>query len=55
MHVDQTRSRVAEAPRYDPDLIDQSDYYSELYDYYGYTPYWGPGYLYGGFPFAGRM
>jgi sporulation protein YlmC with PRC-barrel domain len=55
VHVDQTRSRVAEAPRYDPDLTDQSDYYSELYDYYGYPPYWGPGYIYGGFPFAGRM
>jgi sporulation protein YlmC with PRC-barrel domain len=38
VHVDQTRSRVAEAPPYDPDLTDQSDYYSELYDYYGYPP-----------------
>ena len=54
VHVDQTRSRVAEAPRYDPDLTDQSDYYSELYNYYGYAPYWGPGYMYRGFPFAGR-
>ena len=55
VHVDQTRSRVAEAPRYDPELTDQSDYFSELYDHYGYAPYWGPGYIYGGFPFSGRM
>ena len=49
VHVDQTRSRVADAPRYDPDLTDQADYYSTLYDYYGYPPYWGPGYIYRGF------
>ena len=55
VHVNLTRSHVAEAPRYDPDLTDQSDYYSELYDFYGYAPYWGPGYIYGGLPFAGRM
>jgi sporulation protein YlmC with PRC-barrel domain len=43
VHVDQTRSHVAEAPRYDPDLTDQSDYYSELCDYYGYARYLGAG------------
>jgi sporulation protein YlmC with PRC-barrel domain len=54
VHVDLTRSQVAEAPRYDPVLTDQSSYYSELYDYYGYVPYWGPGHMYRAFPFGGR-
>ncbi len=55
VHVDQTHSFVSEAPRYDPELADQSAYYSELYSYYGYAPYWGQGYVYGGLPFASRI
>lgn len=42
VHIDQSRDRIAEAPRYDPDLIDEPDYYIGLYDYYGYAPYWAP-------------
>lgn len=55
VYLDQTRDRVAEAPRYDPELTDHSDYYSEVFHYYGYAPYWGPEYRYGGFPFSGQM
>ena len=50
VHIDQTRDRLADAPRYDPELTDQSDYYGDLYGYYGYTPFWAPGYIYPGHP-----
>jgi sporulation protein YlmC with PRC-barrel domain len=48
--VDQSRERVAGAPRYDPDLVDQQQFYESLYGYYGYPPFWSTGYLYPGFP-----
>src|SRR5665213_1435842 len=37
--VDQSRERVAAAPGYDPDLVDDRTYHSSLYGYYGYAPY----------------
>ncbi|QGN48086.1 PRC-barrel domain containing protein [Micromonospora sp. WMMC415] len=49
--VSEPRDRVSDAPRYDPDLVDESDYYQSLYDYYGYPPYWGAGYVYPTYPF----
>lgn len=49
--VDQTRKRVASAPAYDPDLVYDQDFYGGLYGYYGYAPYWGPGYVYPGYPY----
>ncbi len=48
--IDQTGERVAGSPRYDPDLIYERDYYDDLYTYYGYAPYWRPGYTYPAFP-----
>ncbi|MBW3637866.1 MAG: PRC-barrel domain-containing protein [Armatimonadetes bacterium] len=50
VHIDQTHERVAGAPRYDPDLEDDS-YYTNVYGYYGYAPYWGAGYVYPGYPY----
>ncbi|GAA0463481.1 hypothetical protein Ade02nite_30230 [Paractinoplanes deccanensis] len=44
------RDRIAGAPRYDPDLADQHDYYEQVYGHYGYPPFWAPGYIYPGFP-----
>jgi sporulation protein YlmC with PRC-barrel domain len=49
--VDQTREHVAGAPAYDPDLAFDRGYYGSLYGYYGYTPYWGAGYVYPGYPY----
>ena len=43
--------RLAASPGYDPELTSDRDYYTELYGYYGYTPYWGPGYVYPGYPY----
>ncbi len=44
--VDQSGERVAAAPGYDPDLVNDRPYHSGLYNYYGYSPYWGAGYMY---------
>jgi sporulation protein YlmC with PRC-barrel domain len=49
VYVNQTRERVAGAPRYDPDLVDER-YVSGVYGHYGYPPYWGPDYRYPPYP-----
>lgn len=38
--IDHSREHVAGAPIYDPDLVDDLPYYSVLYGYYGYMPFW---------------
>jgi sporulation protein YlmC with PRC-barrel domain len=50
VHVDQTREHIAAAPGYDPDLVDDRPYHASIYGYYGYTPYWGGGYMGAGVP-----
>ena len=44
--VDQSRERVAAAPGYTPDLVDDRSYHTSIYGHYGYAPYWGAGYMY---------
>lgn len=53
VHIDQSRERVAGAPAYDPELVSDRAYYENVYGYYGYAPYWGPGYIYPGYPYYG--
>lgn len=50
VHIDQTRDRVAGAPRYAPELVTDQRHWNELYGYYGYAPFWSPGYVYPLFP-----
>ena len=47
VHVSTTRTVVVGSPVYDPDVarIDPADQVGALYGYYGYGPYWGPGYV----------
>ncbi len=51
VHIDQTREHVAGGPRYDPDLAEDLGYWADAYGYYGYGPYWGPGYVYPPYPY----
>ncbi|TQO22693.1 PRC-barrel domain-containing protein [Paramicrobacterium agarici] len=51
VRIDQTRSTVAGAPAYDPELVNDTSYYNEVFGYYGYSPYWTPGYAYPAFPY----
>ncbi|GIF01215.1 PRC-barrel domain-containing protein [Paractinoplanes rishiriensis] len=43
--IDRSRTQVAEAPAYDPELIERDAYFNDLYGYYGYSPFWAPGYI----------
>lgn len=43
VHLRQAGAKVAEAPRYDPELTDESEFYGRVYGYYGYPPYGTPG------------
>lgn len=45
-----TRDQVAGAPEYDPDLAEARSYYEGVYGYYGFSPYWSPGYSYPAYP-----
>ena len=40
VRIDQSRTDVADAPQYNPDLVEQEKFYSDVYRYYGYVPYW---------------
>lgn len=44
--------RVSGAPDYDPALASENsrDYWGGVYGYWGYDPYWSPGYAYPGYP-----
>lgn len=47
VHVDTARETVAAGPGYDPDVVEYPpDYYGNIYGYYGYAPFWTPGYMY---------
>jgi sporulation protein YlmC with PRC-barrel domain len=51
VRINQTRSRIAGAPRYNPDLIEEP-FLNDVYAYYGaWTPFWGPGYVYPRYPY----
>lgn len=43
--IDRTRENVAGSSPYDPDLVEGPDFYTGLYGYYGYLPFWSPGYV----------
>jgi sporulation protein YlmC with PRC-barrel domain len=45
VHIDKSREHAAGAPHYDPEVT-EDHYWDDLYDYYGYGPYFGPGYMY---------
>lgn len=51
VHIDQTREKVAAAPPYDPNLVNDRQYNDSAYRHFGYMPYWGTGYVYPGLPF----
>lgn len=45
VHIDRDRVGLDDVPVYDPDLVREDPaYYANLYGWWGYPPYWGPGY-----------
>jgi sporulation protein YlmC with PRC-barrel domain len=51
VYVSRSPAEVAGAPAYDPDLVDQSSHYDDVYAHYGITPFWGMGSVYPVSPF----
>lgn len=51
VHVDTTIDHIKTAPAYDPEIVEVHPFASDVYNYYGVTPYWGTGYIYPPFPF----
>ncbi len=51
VYINHSAGHVAAAPRYDPDLIDDQNYYDDIYGYYGYRPFWGLGSTYPAYPY----
>lgn len=49
VQISTERTHVAGGPVYDPEVVLASRYYEDLYGYYGYPPFWAPGYMYPGF------
>jgi sporulation protein YlmC with PRC-barrel domain len=51
VHLDQNRERIAGGPVYEPHLVRDTGFYGGVYGYYGYMPYWTPGYGYPPYPY----
>jgi len=54
VHVNQSSQQVSGAPAYDPELVSEQDY-NDSYGHYGYTPFWGRGYMYPAYPYYGAI
>ncbi|WP_436500531.1 PRC-barrel domain-containing protein [Actinokineospora sp. HUAS TT18] len=52
VHIDKDREHVAAGPVYDPELKTQRDYFEDVYGYYGFSPYWLPGYIPPRYPYV---
>lgn len=50
VHITRDRASLSDVPTYDPALADDPAYYTDLYGWWGYSPYWGPGYAYPTYP-----
>lgn len=57
VHVDRSREHITRGPDYDPTLVrdDSAGLWESTYTYYGYSPFWAPGYVYPAYPFYGAM
>jgi sporulation protein YlmC with PRC-barrel domain len=52
--VDRDMRTVAGAPQYDPEIGTETEFYQDVYGYYGVAPFWTPGYMPPPFPRNGR-
>ena len=48
VHIDQNMEKVAAAPPYDPELVNDRDYNETNYTHFGYDPFWMTGGSYPG-------
>lgn len=52
VRIDRNRQDMTQVPGYDPELVYEPDYYSGVYGWWGYPTFWGPGYVYPGYPYS---
>ena len=50
VQIDQSREKVAGAPAYDPELVNDTVYHESVFNHYGYRPDWATGYAKPGNP-----
>lgn len=50
VHIGKTREHVTGGPKYQPDLVSDTDELGGVYGHYGYAPFWGAGYAYPAYP-----
>jgi sporulation protein YlmC with PRC-barrel domain len=57
VYIDRSRESIIAGPDYDPTLVrdDTNDIWANTYTYYGFAPYWAPGYVYPAYPFYGTV
>jgi hypothetical protein len=46
VYINDTRDHLAEAPGYEPDLVNDCSYQTSIYVYYRCSPHWSAGYVY---------
>jgi sporulation protein YlmC with PRC-barrel domain len=46
VYINDTRDHLAEAPGYDPDLVNDRAYQTSIYGYHSCAPHWSAGYVY---------
>ena len=51
VHVDMDREHIGNSPEYDPEVVPAPEFYPSIYGYYGYSPFWGAGYVYPPYPY----
>lgn len=44
VHISRNRARLHDVPAYDPELADHSDYYANVYGWWGFAPYGAGGF-----------
>ncbi|OII64967.1 PRC-barrel domain-containing protein [Streptomyces sp. CC53] len=49
--ISRSRQQIADAPAYDPELVDESRYSEDVFRHFGMAPYWGAGYVYPPYPY----
>jgi len=54
--IDRGGEHLHGAPRYDPALVEEHNeqYWGGIYNYYGFAPYWGAGYMHPRYPYYPR-
>lgn len=52
VHIDKDRASLEDVPPYDPDVVREAQDYADIYDWWGFGPYWVPGYVAPAFPSA---